>query len=786
MYLASCPFCLFCFLFICLLSRSVVETCNSIHLTRLDSKVSTIRWASDNPQIVHVLTEGSKLYRSTDEGRTFINIMANIPNSATTYSPYGNAGIRQLYPTSDPNKMYLLGYGPVIWTTRDKGVTFTFKNLQKTVLNLLVHPNNPDIALAYSYTSRCFGLFASGNCFSELLVTENFGQDWRVIDTYFMLAFWGDPTVQTRNSLFYLAFADKTGDMSVKPTNQLSCFHTYNFGIDKTLLIDHTVGLLYSPGSILWIATQNTSSLNLYVSLNEGETLTLTQFPEDLSEKRYTILDTSEKSTFVNVDHSSDNSWGNLYMSDAADVKYSLSLRRQKRVNGLVDFMRLMGLEGIYITNYYDDLSDTPGSDKVSTLITYDKGALWSPITNVTRFSASSCSGPNCRLNLFGRTDTTYEAFYSDPTAVGLIIANGNWGNYRSYERISTFFSRDAGWSWKEIAIGVHVFEFGDHGSITVTASSGFTDTVMYSWDQGETWSSCAFTSTSDMMFVTNIVGEPSSASPNFMVYGEFSNGDGGIFFLDFSNSVRECIGWETPDSPSSDYERWSPNSVVGRNCLMGQTFVYTRRKHSSLCSNPLSETVNPATSCPCTDLDYQCDFCFEARMGTDQCEITCDGFNVVPPNCTKSYLKTQGYQLVPGNKCDYNSGINKLPILTSCPTVSSSKSPIRSKLQTKSGNPLASRSPASEPKKNESLFVAFLLFVVFATLVAVSGLLLYLFRTNPRFRTLALNYLPDSFKADQSPLYRPLDLETFTEDNSLTDENVLVDDTPETNERKD
>jgi hypothetical protein len=76
-----------------------------------------------------------------------------------------------------------------------------------------------------------------------------------------------------------------------------------------------------------------------------------------------------------------------------------------------------------------------------------------------------------CALHLHGET-SVYSAFYSTDTAPGLVLAAGNFGThlYRSAESVSTFLSRDGGWSWAEVLRGDHAFEFGDHGGLIVMA----------------------------------------------------------------------------------------------------------------------------------------------------------------------------------------------------------------------------------------------------------------------------------------------------------------------------
>jgi hypothetical protein len=116
-----------------------------------------------------------------------------------------------------------------------------------------------------------------------------------------------------------------------------------------------------------------------------------------------------------------------------------------------------------------------------------------------------SCTG-SCSLNLLGRTQSSLGQFYSTENAVGLILATGKkkkiiysdacetelltafvflgsigpWLE-DSADDLNTYFSRDAGQSWTEVAKGAHVFEFGDHGAITILANNNQkTKNLMY------------------------------------------------------------------------------------------------------------------------------------------------------------------------------------------------------------------------------------------------------------------------------------------------------------------
>ena len=63
-----------------------------------------------------------------------------------------------------------------------------------------------------------------------------------------------------------------------------------------------------------------------------------------------------------------------------------------------------------------------------------------------------------------------------------------------------------------EIAKGPHVYEFGNYGSLIVTAPDMRNAThVMYSWDEGLTWDYEIFTN--EEVIVENIMIEPSASS---------------------------------------------------------------------------------------------------------------------------------------------------------------------------------------------------------------------------------------------------------------------------------
>jgi len=170
-----------------------------------------------------------------------------------------------------------------------------------------------------------------------------------------------------------------------------------------------------------------------------------------------------------------------------------------------------------------------------------------------------------CFLNLHG-VSSEFPPFYSVSSAIGIILANGNVGEYLSKdpEDISTFLSRDGGLNWFEVRKGSHIYEIGDHGGLIVIADDQHpTDTILYSWDEGLTWQDLRISK--DKIMVRNIIIEPYSVALNFVVYGETVSKKGKkrgvVVGINFGSlNERICKNPEEPDSANSDYEKWTPS----------------------------------------------------------------------------------------------------------------------------------------------------------------------------------------------------------------------------------
>lgn len=509
---------------------------------------------------------------------------------------------------------------------------------------------------------------------------------------------------------------------SVKHGNQqfgswdaaIHMFESYDYFKTEHELVRHGNRFLFGNHGFLFVAAVNPhqeNEVSLRVSREKdhphhgkkGDYLRHHRFrtailPVELTEHSYTILDTAQGSVFLHVNHQPfhlNAPVGHVYISDWSGTHYSLSLPYNHRSgDGKCDFEAVASVEGVYLANFIDEADDEPTEvwqedqmddamagaggagghrSRAKTVITFDKGGIWSylePPSHDSHGKKIQCATRDCHLHLHGITDL-YGPFYSSKTATGLIMATGTVGSYlqENIDRINTYLSRDAGLTWYEVARGSHIYEFGDHGGLIVMAyDEGETDSVQYSWDQGETWTPLKI---SDVpLQIENIIIEPEATSLQFVVYG-WQEDSGVLIFLDFAElHQRVCQGHDAPDSAASDYEVWSPSDGrLGGKCLMGHRVSYTRRKRSSQCFNPEKhERAVGFEHCPCTAEDYECDEGYYRKLEGGPCIRDMD---VEPPQqppevCHSVYHVTKGYRRVPGDTCDGGAEWDR--VQTPCP----------------------------------------------------------------------------------------------------------------------
>jgi len=671
------------------------------HIKKLiDSPIDDIQWLDS--KIIFVKTEKGNVYRSKDGGKSWQNQMSKFSGRSKSQVSIAAIDISKI----NKDYIYFRGTREGNWFTTDRGKTYEYS--PKNIHDVRLHPINATRIMGSTMSAGCGSgkqrkSEAHGYCYKVLWVSHDFGKIWKHCTDYVVQFDWS-PKVND-----YLGF--KSDDLiyasvqSVKTGNQkfgywdknIHFVESFDWFNQTTVLVQHGNRFLFGEGNYLFVAAVNPTDENEVTLEVSRDNSTMKVFipaslPVDLSQHSYTVLDTSEGSVFLHVNHrpfSENAKTGHVYVSDASGTRYSLSLPYNHRnSDGKCDFEKMESLEGVYMANFVDvedtlddEVEDEEGmvnvketknkkksSDvlKTKTVITFDKGGEWSylPAPRVDSLDKPiKCDG-ECHLHLHGITDL-YGPFYSSSNSVGIVMSTGTVGRYlRSNSQVNTYISRDAGLTWTEVAKGSHIYEFGDHGGLLVMANDDVpTDSILYSWNEGVTWTSVKV---SDKKFqIENIIIEPSSTAQEFIVYG-WQEESGVIIYVDFSDLHQQnCQGHDSPDTSASDYETWTPSDGrLGGKCLMGHTVSYIRRKAEKQCFNPeLFERPTFVENCACSRHDFECDYGYEPEDVVEPTNSKCIEMELEPKHadpfilragavCVGSHRTTKGYRRVPGDTC--------------------------------------------------------------------------------------------------------------------------------------
>lgn len=244
---------------------------------------------------------------------------------------------------------------------------------------------------------------------------------------------------------------------------------------------------------VAYVVSEETQDVSLVVSEPQTPNYRFIEVKMPMrrvKEHSYTILDTSEGRIFIHINHLGEKAkFGNIYMSDSTGTRFSLSIKNNVRdIEGQCDFEKIPGLNGIYISNIYDEkkVEIAKGAENtqipfenfesnyqkrhkersikvfqeldsyVRTMISFDMGGIWGKLNAPTKDSLGkkvTCKDDKCSLHLNGPSKNMYGPVYAVESSIGLIMATGNVGYYLASrgDSINTYLSRDGGLTWFEV-----------------------------------------------------------------------------------------------------------------------------------------------------------------------------------------------------------------------------------------------------------------------------------------------------------------------------------------------
>lgn len=519
--------------------------------------------------------------------------------------------------------VYFLGDKDTVFYSMDRG-----DNIRKFKV-----PSQPDgkyITMNFHEKNKDWIIFtgvkdcgAGGDCHAVSSITTDRGDSWKTLARYVdKCEFIKENPPQQRDEK--LVYCKRRKHESTNPKdNPWQLVSSPNFFEDdeKTEIHFESIVDFATMAEFIVVATKdNDNSLKVDASV-DGSVFAQALFPSNFKvdhQTAYTVLDSSTHSVFlhVTVDGTPDAEYGSIIKSNSNGTSYVLSISGVNRnSNGLVDFEKMYGLEGVALVNIVSN-AETAAKDGhkiLKTVITHNDGAEWRFIRPPARaFDGKSydCSGVDeCGLNLHHYTERkdTSKSFAS-AAAVGLMFATGNvGGSLGKRSESDTFMTTDAGISWKVVKQGPHMWTYGDQGAVIVIAPEGkTTKSVFYTRDEGDTWIEYMFSD--EEMTILDVTTVPSTNSRNFVIWCQSNDGLQTIN-LDFQGLTDKACNFDDNQPENEDYYLWSPKHPTQDNdCLFGHVSQYHRKKTSSNCYNGIipEKLHNIATNCTCTRQDFE------------------------------------------------------------------------------------------------------------------------------------------------------------------------------------
>ncbi|TVY42152.1 Vacuolar protein sorting/targeting protein [Lachnellula occidentalis] len=422
------------------------------------------------------------------------------------------------------------------------------------------------------------------------------------------------------------------------------------------------------------VATKDSEGQTLKVDASvDGRNFADAEFPHNFEvphQVAYTVLDSSTHSVFMHVTVEGDAGfeYGTIIKSNSNGTSYVKTLEAVDRDrSGYVDFEKTFGLEGVAMVNTvenYNSKDYKKEGKKMKTQITHNDGAEWNYLPAVAVDADGKkygCKGSSkdCSLNIHGYTERSDKSHtYSSSSAIGLMLATGNVGQYLTKDDGDTFMTSDGGINWMAVKKGKYMWEYGDQGSIVVIVKDGeATDVVHFTLDEGKTWQD--FTFSDHEIRIDDITTVPSDNSRNFLLWAK-DGGDLVTINLDFTGLTDNQCKLDEENVEAGDYYLWTPQHPSQKDdCLFGHVSQYHRKKVESTCYNGrmIPSLHEVAKNCTCSRRDYECDFNYQ-RQTDGSCALV-DGLSPADHSlqCAEDpeqqlYYEPTGYRKLTTDTC--------------------------------------------------------------------------------------------------------------------------------------
>ena len=587
------------------------------YLERTESSSSSDKAGKD--ETVLMRTDESKVYITRDHGKTWDEILKG--KKIKDIHPHPHFNDVCYFITTSKEVHYTINRGDTFSSFKAESEPTRDRNLQA----LAFHADYRDW-LIWTGAVDCDN---DNNCRNDAWYSTDRGSHWQ--DLRHVVRKCEFIKEEGRGERKKLVYCEQFKDEKLGGPLELQA--SDNWFADYTTPFKNIVDFATMSEFIIVATKDQTDGDSLKVDASvDGQTFADALFPSNFKvpiQKAYTVLDSHTHAVFmhVTVGNQKDAEYGSIIKSNSNGTSYVLSLDKVNRnTPGYVDFEKMLGLEGVALVNVVSNTEEAErgSGKKLRTMITHNDGAEWSLIKapqNDPDGNSYDCRTDNiadCSLHLHGYTERRDPRdVYSSPSAVGLMMAVGNVGEYlttKSEKTSDTFITRDGGIEWQAVKKGNYMWEYGDQGSIIVIVRDTVaTNEIFYSLDEGREWIPYQFSKKKVHVAILSTV--PSDNSLNFLLWGREEDSDSEIvtFNLDFSQlkeRSEQCkLDENKPDSDDSDYYLWAPQHPSQPNkCLFGHIAQYHRKKPDKKCFNgrSIQHLHSIAKNCECTRSDFE------------------------------------------------------------------------------------------------------------------------------------------------------------------------------------